>query len=185
MEKIESFSIEDNNIINEENKDLKNRFHINNSNLNEPLIYTKNKKKKFPIIIFVFIFALLILIAFILTIIIEYIKKDKNYKTENEPFIKPSISKHNYTNLKFDNGLELLLIKVDENDKAGGAIIFDTGYLDINYEPGFLKLAFISLIDDDIQNPEKLEDYLGKCTYSIEEHNSYFSFNILNAGFFP
>ena len=185
MEKIESFSIEDNNIINEENKDLKNRFHINNSNLNEPLIYTNNKKKKFPIIIFVFIFALLILIAFILTIIIEYIKKDKNYKTENEPFIKPSISKHNYTNLKFDNGLELLLIKVEENDKAGGAIIFDTGYLDINYEPGFLKLAFISLIDDDIQNPEKLEDYLGKCTYSIEEHYSYFSFNILNAGFFP
>ena len=186
MEKMESFSIEDNNnIINQENKDINDRIHINNSNLNEPLIYTKNKKKKFPIIIFVLIFALLILIGFILTIIIEYIKKEKNYKTENEPFIKPSISNHNYTNLKFDNGLELLLIKVNENDKAGGAIIFDTGYLDNNYEPGFLKLAFISLIDDDIQNPETLNDYLGNCKYSIEEHYSYFSFNILNEGFFP
>ena len=120
MEKIESFSIEDNNnIINEENKAINDRFLINNSNLNEPLIYTK-KKKKFPIIIFALIFALLILIGFILTIIIEYIKKHKNYKTENEPFIKPSISNDNYTKLKFDNGLELLLIKVDENDKAGG-----------------------------------------------------------------
>ena len=65
MEKIESFNIEENDVINEENKELKDRFHVN-SNLNEPLIYIKNKKKKFPIIIFVFIFALLILIGFIL-----------------------------------------------------------------------------------------------------------------------
>lgn len=190
MEKTESFNIEDNNtninILDEENKDLKNRFLVkNNSNLSEPIIYTKNKNKKFPIIAFVLIFALLILIGMILTLIIEYIKKEKNYKTKNEPFIKPSISNHNYTTLNFDNGLELLLIKVDEDDKAGGAIVFDTGYLDINYEPGFLTLAFSSLIDNDIQNPEKLEDYLGTCTYSIEEHYSYFYFNILNEGFFP
>ena len=46
MEKIESFSIEDNNnIINEENKAINDRFLINNSNLNEPLIYTKKKEK--------------------------------------------------------------------------------------------------------------------------------------------
>ena len=128
--------------------------------------------------------ALLILLFLIVALIIIKIIKVENYSTYENPYLKPEISNHNYTKIIFTNELELLLIQVDENDTAGGAIIFDTGYLDTKYEPGFVKLAILSLITNDTQNSELLADYLGQFDYSIDEHYSYFSFKILNAGFF-
>ena len=189
MNKIESFNIEEpKNIKIEENDDLDIRYKVTNPDLKSPLILDQNnnnkKKKKWPILVYVLFFALFILISLIITLIIEKLTKNANYNIDENPYLKPNISNHTYTNIKFDNNLELLLIQVDENDTAGGAIIFDTGYFDTNYEPGFLKLAILSLITDEIQNSEKLRDFLGNFDYSIGEHYSYFSFKILNDGFF-
>jgi len=189
MNKIESFNIEEpKNIKIEENDDLDIRYKVTNPDLKSPLILDQNnnnkKKKKWPILVYVLFFALFILISLIITLIIEKLTKNANYNIDENPYLKPNISNHTYTNIKFDNNLELLLIQVDENDTAGGAIIFDTGYLDTNYKPGILKLAILSLITDEIQNSEKLHDSLGNFDYSIGEHYSYFSFKILNDGFF-
>ena len=177
MKEIESFSIEDNKKpIKDEKSDLINRFEVHDYNLKEPLVLKTKKKKKFPLLFYVLIFASLLLLCLIISFIVEYVKKKKNYTLNEDPFLKPNISNHNYTDVKFDNGLELLLIQVDENDVAGGSIIFDTGYLDTNYKPGFLKLAFLSLLTDDIQKNIKLLDYLGEFNYEVKEHYSYFNF---------
>ena len=185
MKEIESFSIEDNKKpIKDEKSDLIKRFEVHDYNLKEPLVLKNKKKNKFPLLFYVLIFASLLLLCLIISFIVEYVKKKKNYTLNEDPFLKPNISNHNYTDVKFDNGLELLLIQVDENDVAGGSIIFDTGYLDTNYKPGFLKLAFLSLLTDDIQKNIKLLDYLGEFNYEVKEHYSYFNFKIVNAGFF-
>ena len=187
MSKLESFDIEDNNKkgMNEESKDLIDRYKVDNTNnLNIPLIVKNSKKRKFPILFYVFIFALLLLLSLIISLIVKYFQKHKNYTIYENIYLKPNISHHNYTNIKFENGLELLLIKVDESDEAGGSIVFDSGFLDTNYKPGLFELAFISLITDKIEKSTKLNDYLGEFHYSIGEHYSSFNFKILNAGFF-
>ena len=188
MKKIESFSIDDTKKSVKEDKEDKdnliNRYEVDNYNLQESFLLRQKKKKKLPLLFYVFIFAILFLLSLVISIIYEYVIKKKNYTVVEEPYLKPSISHYNYTKVKFNNHLELLLIQVDEDDEAGGAIVFDTGYLDTNYKPGFLKLAFLSLLTDDIQNNIKLLDYLGELNYKIEEHYSYFYFKIVNAGFF-
>ena len=117
MKEIESFSIDENKTsVKEEKDDLIDRYEVNNYNLKEPLLIRNDKKKKFPILFYDLIFALLLLLSLVISIIVEYVQKKTNYKIYKDPFLKPNISHHNYTDVKFDNGLELLLIQVDEND---------------------------------------------------------------------
>lgn len=183
MKNIESFSIEEPKI--DKNKyDNDDRYQVSYPNLKSPLLLGHNDKKKCPILFYVFIFTFLMLLILILILIIEIMTRKNYYIVNDNPYLKPNISNHNYTKIRFDNSLELLLIQVDENDTAGGSIIFDTGYLDTTYEPGFLKLAILFFISDTIQNSHQLIDYLGNFDYSVDEHYSYFSFKILNAGFF-
>ena len=185
-----SFDIEEENknAINDDKESLinDNRNEVENPNQYSSSNYLENpkNKKKYPSLFYIFIFSLVILIGFIIFALIAKLTKKKNYTLEEDIYMKPYISTSQYTNVKFNNGLELLLTKVDENDTAGGIIAFDTGYLDTNYKPGYLKLAFLSLITYEVQNSPKLIDYLGKFDYSIEEHYSFFSFSILNSGFF-
>lgn len=185
-----SFDVEEDNknAINDDKESLINnsRFEVENSNGPSSSIILGNpkNKKKCPFLFYIFIFSLVILIGFIIFTLIVILSKKENYILKDDIYMKPNISNNNYTNVKFNNGLELLLIKVDENDTAGGIIAFDTGYLDTNYQPGYLKLAFLSLITNEVQNSTKLIDYLGKFDYSVEEHYSFFSFSILNSGFF-
>ena len=61
-------------------------------------------------------FFIITILSLVISLIVEYSKKKTNYKIYKEPFLKPNISHHNYTDVKFDNELELLLIQVDEND---------------------------------------------------------------------
>ena len=184
-----SFDIEENNnVINDEKEESlinNSRYEVKNSSSNQINFENPKTKKKFPFLFYIFLFSLIILIGFIIFTLITKLTKKENYTIENM-YLKPDISNNEYSNVKFNNGLELLLIKVDENDTAGGIIAFDTGYLDTNYEneTEYLKLAFLSLITYEVQNSIKLIDYLGKFDYSIEEHYSFFSFSILNSGFF-
>ena len=189
MNNIESFSgIEEaDKSKSKDNDSFMKRYEVSNPHLSSPFILPNNnneKKKKCPLLLFALFFALLILICLIISIIIIKIIKKGKYELSENAYLKPDISNHNYTNITFDNKLELLLIQVDENDTAGGAIVFDTGYLDTKYEPGFLKLAILSLITYEMQKSNSLIDYLGNFEYSIDEHYSYCSFKILNAGFF-
>ena len=181
---------ENNNVINDEKEDSlinNSRYEVQNSNPSSNQINYENpkNKKKCPFLFYIFLFSLIVLIGFIIFTLITKLTKKENYTIENL-YLKPDISNNEYSNVKFNNGLELLLIKVDENDTAGGIIAFDTGYLDTDYEneTEYLKLAFLSLITYEVQNSTKLIDYLGKFDYSIEEHYSFFSFSILNSGFF-
>lgn len=187
-----SFDIEEhNNAINDEKEESlinNNRYEVKSLNPSSNQINFENpkSKKKCPFLFYIFLFSLIILIGFILFTLITKLSKKENYTLDDNIYLKPEISNNNYTTVKFNNGLELLLIKVDENDTAGGIIAFDTGYLDTDYENevGYLKLAFLSLITYEVKNSIKLIDYLGKFDYSIEEHYSFFSFSILNSGFF-
>lgn len=187
-----SFDIEEhNNAINDEKEESlinNSRYEVKSLNPSSNQINFENpkNKKKCPFLFYIFLFSLIILIGFILFTLITKLSKKENYTLDDNIYLKPEISNNNYTTVKFNNGLELLLIKVDENDTAGGIIAFDTGYLDTDYENevGYLKLAFLSLITYEVKNSIKLIDYLGKFDYSIEEHYSFFSFSILNSGFF-
>ena len=187
-----SFDIEEDNknVINDDKESLINnsRYEVEGSNhpSNSVILQNPKNKKKYSSLFYIFIFSLVILLGFIIFTLITKLSKKENYTLDMEKYLKPNISNSEYTNVKFDNGLELLLIKVDENDTAGGIIAFDTGYLDTDYEneTACLKLAFLSLITYEVQNSSKLIDYLGKFDYSIEEHYSFFSFSILNSGFF-
>ena len=187
-----SFDIEEDNknAINDDKESLINnsRYEVEGSNRPSNSVNFENPKdkKKYSSLFYIFIFSLIILIVFIIFALITKLSKKENYDIKMDIYLKPNISNNEYTNVKFDNGLELLLIKVDENDTAGGIIAFDTGYLDTDYEneTSYLKLAFLSLITYEVQHSTKLIDYLGKFDYSIEEHYSFFSFSILNSGFF-
>ena len=175
--------------IDQSNNDIVNdRYKVRSICLSDPLIQSDNfrnkKKEKLPLILYVFFFSLLLLLAFVILVIVLVITKKENYEVHYEPYLKPLISNHNYTQVNFSNGLELLITQVDENDTSGGSISFDTGYLDTKYKPGYLNLAFLSLISNDTSRKKDLEDYLGNFEYSVDEFYSTFSFSILNAGFF-
>ena len=176
------------NIDQSNNDSLNERYKVRSICLSDPLIqndnYRNKKKEKFPLVLYVFVFSLLLLIAFVILLIVFAITKKENYEVHYEPYLKPDISNHNYTRINFINGLELLITQVDENDTSGGSISFDTGYLDAKYKPGYLKLAFLSLIYDDKSKKKDLDDYNGKFEYSVDEFYSTFYFKILNAGFF-
>ena len=188
MKSIESFNVDTKKEDIEEKDELITRYQVKNNDLKNPLIMqnndNRNRKKKNHLIFYVFIFGLFLLVGSFISFIIILIIKQITYKEYYEPYSKPSISNHNYTQIIFENGLELLIVKIDENDTAGGSIAFETGYLDRNYEPGYLKLAMLCLLNDNITKNNILRDYLGDFQFSVDEFYSTFSFKILNAGFF-
>ena len=157
-----------------------------NGDISSQLSLLKVKKKKLKIPDFINIISIITFLIFI-SILIMYLINISRYKTtykiEEDAYLKPKYSSHNYTTITFENGLKLVLIKVDPDDQAGGVISFDTGYQDTRFEPGFLRLAFISLISKDTSNSEILSKYMGNFNYIVEEFYSSFYFNILGEGF--
>ena len=101
---------------------------------------TKSKnKKKLPFLVFLLIFTAVLFLGTLIFLIIVLLSYKENYKYEEDIYLKPNISEHNYSRITFFNtGLEIVFIQIHSDDMAGGAVTFDTGYLDYKYEPGNL-----------------------------------------------
>ena len=164
------------------------KLDINDNNAdidsNNILLERISKKKfKFPFIVYLVIFTLIILIILLIVLIIVSIKYKEHYKYFEDIYTKPQISDHNYSRLLFDNNLEIILTQVNFNDTAGGALSFEKGYLDLKFEPGFLKLALLCLRYNDYNSLRELNDYMGELKQTTEEFYSTIYFTILNSGF--
>ena len=181
----EGINIEKKGTLEDDEKDLIDRYEVEDNKKSQFDFYLERKKRRaLPFLLFIFIISVLIFFIFLLFFIIKSLSIKNNYKYRYDEIEKPKLSQFKYSNLTFDNKLEVLLVQVEENDTAGGSIIFDTGYLDNQYEFGELKIAFFSLINVIISKTTHLSDYLGDTKYEVDQYYSYFSFNILNAGFF-
>ena len=144
----------------------------------------KEKKRELPIIVYILLFTLILFIGAIISLFIIFHKYNSNYIIDDQDiYVKQSISEHNYSKIVFNNGLEIVLIQVHFNDTAGGSITFEKGYLDQEYLPGYLKLAFYSLRNTDRNTSRYLNYYMGNLQITTEEFYSTISFNILNSGF--
>ena len=109
---------------------------------NEPNIPTKkcyDKLSELPFIVYILLFTfLLFIISIIILIAILSSSKYKIYYTfEENIYLKPKISGHNYSRITFENGLEMVFCQIHYNDMAGGAISFEEGYLDKNMNQAF------------------------------------------------
>ena len=170
-----------------ESEENDNQLSINDFNEEKELPLFKEKKKKrieLPYLIYLLIFT--IILSIVTLIVYFYVSSayEPNYKYEDgDIYLKPNISHHNYSRLIFDNGLEVILTQVDLDDKAGGAISFEKGYLNQEYDPGHLKLAFYSLRNSDRESSRYLSYYMGDLKHSCEEFYSTIYYTILNSGF--
>ena len=160
-------------------------FNTENNNISSSIYTSSNSQKKchMPFIIYILIFTFILFIISIISLILTYNNKEIYYTFEKDIYIKPNISEHNYSKIHFENGLEIVITQVHINDKAGGAISFERGYLDKKYEPGFLSLAFLNLRFNDINTSQYLKDYMGDLAQRQEEFYSTVYFTILNYGF--
>ena len=179
--------------INIENKE--SNIEENKSQITEEDIYADlnikeeiRNKTKLPYICYVFFFEIFLFIITLVAYLIVISTYKENYTLNDNIYLKPKISEHNYSSITFDNNIKIILTQVNYNDTAGGAISFDKGYLDNEYKPGFLNLALLSLINnltnDKNEIRYKLKNYMGTLDYSLDEYYSTFSFTILNNGFF-
>ena len=179
--------------INVENKE--SNIEENKSQSKEEDIYSDlnikeeiRNKTKLPYICYVFFFEIFLFIITLVAYLIVISTYKENYTLNDNIYLKPKISEHNYSSITFDNNIKIILTQVNYNDTAGGAISFDKGYLDNEYKPGFLNLALLSLINnltnDKNEIRYKLKNYMGTLDYSLDEYYSTFSFTILNNGFF-
>ena len=150
------------------------------------IIFIHKRRRKLTDIPFILYIVLFTFLAFIISLIIYSIMKSKykiTYTYEENAYTKPKYSSHNYSSITFENDLKLVLVQVDSDDKAGAAISFDYGYLDNKFNPGYYELAFISLINYEVQNSDLLTYYFGKFDWDVEKCYSSFYFNILGGGF--
>ena len=171
-------------IINSENEEITANNDIIDNEQNKSIIVKKSIKwKDIPFIIYPLILSGILLIISLIALLIIFSKYEKNFIYEENAYIKPKYSSHKYSTLTFNNGLKLLLIQVNQGDPAGGSISFDYGYLDNKYEPGFLKLAFLSLISHNITNSKPYKNYLGDFNSEIGKYYSNFYFQIFGDGF--
>ena len=169
----------------EDDNDLIKRYEVESKiPLNNFVYFNKTKKKKLPLLFYVFILAILIFLGFLILYIIVFVKKKVNYTEEYNKIEKPLLSSNNYTNIKFENGLEILLIQTRPNASAGGSIIFDTGRLDNFPKYNYLQRALYLLSKDFSNELPTLHDYLGEISINADDYYSSISFNILNDGFF-
>ena len=162
------------------------RLSINDDAEENFLIYKKPKRKfnlKFPFIIYIVLFTFILFIASLIALIAIRNKYKPNYEFYLNIYKKPFISEHNYSKLIFDNNLEIILTQVHYDDNAGGALCFEKGYLDLQYDPGLLKLTLLSLRKNDRESLTELRDYMGELSQSTEEFYSTLYFTILNSGF--
>ena len=168
-------------------ENVSNKYTINDIRENS-IIYTKIKKSQFkfkdiPFIVYPAIISLLLFIIGILMYLLFLSKYEITYIYEEDAYEKPKYSKHKYSSITFENGLKIVLVQVDEDDKAGAAISFDYGYLDNRFEPGYLELAFNSLINKEVSGSENLTNYFGEFNWMVNKYYSSFYFEILGGGF--
>ena len=182
---MENSNIEENDlIINSENEEITiNNTSIDNEKYKSIIVKKSLKFKDMPFIIYPLILSGLLLIISIIVLLIIFSKYEIKYVYEKDAYIKPKYGSHNYSSVTFNNGLKLVLTQVDLDDKAGGSISFDYGYLDNKFAPGHFKLAFLSLISDPIRNSEPYKNYLGNFSCEVEKYYSSFYFDILGGGF--
>ena len=140
-------------------------------------------KKNLPFMLYILIFTAILCLGTLIALIIVLSTYKENYGYEENIYLKPNISEHNYSRLNFNNGLEIILTQIHYNDTAAGVMTFDTGYLDPKYEPGFLNLAFLSLRHNNRDNMSYLNEYMGNLNQVSEEFYSSTYFTILNSGF--
>ena len=161
------------------------RLSIDECDCSVDLTIERETKKRFtlPFIIYVLIFAVILLISSLISLLIVYLEYKQNYTFEQNIYLKPSVSGHRYARLKFPNHLEIVLTQVHSDDMAGGAISLDSGYLDKNFLPGFVKYAFLCMRNNDFNQIQQLQDYMGSLTQVSEEFYSSTYFTILNSGF--
>ena len=157
----------------------------NNINQNDLFFYERSKKNKcgIPFIIYILILTFIIFLILIITLIIVNSKYKEHYIFQEDIYTKPQISEHNYSRILFNNNIEIILTQVHFNDTAGGALSFENGYLDLRFEPGFLKLALLCLRKNDANSLTELNDYMGDLKFANEEFYSTLYFTILNSGF--
>ena len=162
------------------------RLSINDYEEESSLVHRKPKRKfnlNFPFIIYIVLFAFILFIASIIALIVILDKYKPNYRFEDDVYKKPFISEHNYSKIIFDNNLEIILTQVHYDDNAGGALCFEKGYLDLQYDPGLLKLALLSFRKNDRESLKEIRDYMGELLQTTEEFYSTLYFTILNSGF--
>ena len=171
-------------------KDI-NEYNINSPDQNSLLQPKKVKEKNYlfnklvsiPFSLYILILIILLLIITFLTYISYVFIFEVKYNYEEKAYVKPKYSSQEYSTVTFDNGLKLVLVQTSSDDKAGGVISFDYGYLNTNFEPGYLRLAFLSLINDNISNSFYLNQYFGEFNYAVEKYYTSFDFSILGGGF--
>ncbi len=165
----------------------KEKIIIDNTYKNniENAIITKKriKCKDIPFIIYPIIITILIVLICIIILISFSSKYEITYIYEDNPYNRPKYSRHNYSSITFKNGLKLILAQVDTGEEEGASIAFDYGYLDNKYEPGIIKLAFLSLITEELTESDIYENYLGLFDGGFEQYYSSFYFHILSGGF--
>ena len=178
---------ENNNLIINKNPSVKsNSTHYS---LNE-LIYSEhnNKKPKKCIKCSFVILFLIILICLAIGLIIYYIllcREKENFDIFYINWYKNYLNKRDYINYQFDNGLEVMLIHDENFELDGGAIVIDKGYLDYPYDEGIPTFT-ASLLDYTFETSEVmriLNNYFGSYLFEIQEHFTYFYFDIINSGF--
>jgi hypothetical protein len=168
----------------EDENDLIKRYEVEEKkSINSFYIINKKNKKRLPLLFYVFIFSLLLLIAFIIYFIVTLINKKENFSIDDNPIEKPPLSNYKYSKITFNNGLEVLLVQINENDMAGGSIVFDTGKLDNQFKYINLNSSLRSLDIINKTSPDFF-DYFGEIKNVADDYHSYISFNILNDGFF-
>ena len=154
------------------------------NNLENAIIFKKQRKcKDIPFIVYPIIIMILLVITSIIIFFVFKSKYEITYIYEENPYNKPKYSNHSYSSITFQNGLKLVLVQVESDDEEGAAITFDYGYLDNKYEPGIIRLAFLSLISDNITKSEPYINYLGLIYWELEQYYSSFYFHILSGGF--
>ena len=109
------------NIIEKDNK--YNNVSVKSEN---STVYIKKRiRKSFPFMFYISLLIILLFIILIITYLIFLSLYKIEYTYEEDPYVKPKYSSHKYSSLTFENGLKIILVQVDRDDKAGGAISFD------------------------------------------------------------
>ena len=152
------------------------------------ILYTQIKKREFkfkdiPYIIYPTILTFLLVIICVIAYLIVLSKYEITYIYTEDAYEKPKYSAHNYSSMLFENGLKLVLVQVDPDDRAGGVISFDYGYLDNKFEPGYLELAFLSLVNENVYHSDFLTNYFGVFDSEVDKYYSSFYFQIIGDGF--
>lgn len=184
---MENNSIEKNEVNSKEfdyNVAINESYEVNEVNYVSILKTNIKTKRKLPFIVYILIVCSILFLGSLISLIVIYSKYVRNYEVyDGNIYIKPSISEHNYSKLLFYNGLEIVLSQVHYNDSAGGAISFEKGYLNQEYDPGYLKLVFYSFRHNERSSSRYLNYYMGDSRKSTEEFYSTIYFKILNSGF--